>query len=67
MLHNCLAVVPVPGNPEILGLAGQIPWVRGSDHQNQQIENISQELLRTESEGEIWSQMVEAIGEALQV
>lgn len=66
MLHNCLAVVPVPGNPEILGLAGQIPWVRGSDRQNRQIENISQELLRTESEGEIWSQMVESIGEAPQ-
>ena len=67
MLHNCLAVVPVPGNPEILGLAGQIPWVRGSDSQNRQIENISQELLRTESEGEIWSQMVESIGEAPQL
>lgn len=64
MLHNCLAVVPVPGNPEILGLAGQIPWVRSHQSPNLEIENISQELLRTESEGEIWSEMVESIGEA---
>jgi hypothetical protein len=34
MLHNCLAVIPLPGNPHILGLAGQIPWLRSSDNDN---------------------------------
>ena len=29
MLHSCLAVVPTPTNPEIIGVAGQIPWMRG--------------------------------------
>lgn len=62
MLHSCLAVVPVPGNPKILGLAGQIPWLRGGENSNLEIEKIDPELLRNESEGEIWSQMVESIG-----
>jgi Transposase DDE domain len=64
MLHNCVFVVPVPGNPEILGLAGQIPWLRSSERENLVIKNVSKKLLRTESEGEIWSEMVESIGEA---
>lgn len=64
MLHNCLAVVPVPGNPEILGLAGQIPWLRSSERENLVIKDVSKKLLRTESEGEIWSEMVKSIGEA---
>ncbi|MGI8499660.1 MAG: hypothetical protein ACR2LR_00755, partial [Hassallia sp.] len=41
MLHNCLAVVPVPGNPEILGLAGQIPWLRSSERENLVIKDVS--------------------------
>ncbi|NWF59029.1 MAG: hypothetical protein HXY43_06920 [Fischerella sp.] len=34
MLHSCLAVAPIPVNPQILGLAGQIPWLRSNDNHN---------------------------------
>ncbi len=62
MLHNCLAVIPTPGNPEILGLAGQIPWLRDDIHQSIGIKDVSKKLLRNQSEGEIWSEIVESIG-----
>lgn len=67
MLHNCLAVVPVPGNPEILGLAGQIPWLRGGENPNLEMAEICPELLRKETEGKIWSEMVESIGSAPEI
>jgi Transposase DNA-binding len=55
MLHNCLAVIPSQGNPEILGLAGQIPWLRDGVHQGIEVKDVSKKLLRNQSEGEIWS------------
>lgn len=66
MLHSCLAIVPTPGNPLVLGLAGQIPWVRGFDNndENNYEQDITPELLRTDSEGDIWAEMVESIGSA---
>ncbi|MDZ7970855.1 MAG: IS4 family transposase, partial [Nostoc sp. DedSLP03] len=65
MLHTCLAVVPLPLNPQILGLAGQIPWLRSQkkDNDNTLVEALP-ELLRTDGEGEIWAEMVESIGTA---
>lgn len=63
MLHSCLAVTPTPGNPEILGVAGQIPWLRSKNKQ-QLDPQILPELQRAESEGEIWSEMVSSIGVA---
>ena len=65
MLHTCLAVVPIPLNPQILGLAGQIPWLRSQnkDNHNTLVEALP-ELLRTDGEGEIWAEMVESIGTA---
>lgn len=63
MLHSCLAVVPIAVNPQILGLAGQIPWLpsQNKEYDHTQVEALP-ELLRTEGEGEIWAQMVESIG-----
>jgi hypothetical protein len=63
MLHSCLAVIPIPGNPQVLGLAGQIPWMRSNENHDLNTE-IVPELLRTQSEGEIWAEMVEFIGKA---
>ncbi|WP_083630582.1 IS4/Tn5 family transposase DNA-binding protein [Scytonema sp. HK-05] len=60
MLHSCLAIVPTPANPLILGLAGQMPWLRGFDNNDKA--EVVPELLRTDSEGEIWAEMVESIG-----
>jgi hypothetical protein len=63
MLHSCLAVIPIPGNPQVLGLAGQIPWMRSNENHDLNTE-IVPELLRTQSEGEIWAEIVEFIGKA---
>ena len=32
MLHSCLFVIPIPGNPQALGLVGQIPSMRSNDN-----------------------------------
>ncbi|WP_422615181.1 IS4 family transposase [Gloeocapsopsis dulcis] len=62
MLHSCLAVVPQPGNPEIIGLAAQEVWrpeqiKRGSETRTQRA------YRRTQSD--VWAEIVEAIGVAI--
>ncbi|MBD0299303.1 MAG: IS4 family transposase, partial [Nitrososphaera sp.] len=61
MLHSCLAVVPTPTNPEIVGVAGQIPWMRGEINIEEK-ESSSAKLFRSQSEGEIWAEMLDDIG-----
>ena len=61
MVHSCLAVVPTPGNPDILGLAGQIPWMRDIVASDLKTNTKKQ---KQRNEGDIWAEMIESIGQA---
>lgn len=61
MLHSCLAVVPTPGNNEVLGLAGQRVWRRMEA--KAKTETRTQRAARYR-ESEVWAEMVESIGRA---
>lgn len=61
MLHSCLAVIPTPGNPEILGLASQQVWARAATpiHQGSGSKRSAER-----SEGDKWAETLESIGAA---
>jgi len=66
MLHTCLAVVPRPLNPDILGIAGQLPWMRPSMTKAQkcalkQSKNPSDSTIE-HTEADIWGDIIESIG-----
>lgn len=61
MLHSCLAVIPTPGNAEILGLAMQRVWRRREIRKG--TETRTQRATRR-SESDLWAEVVEAIGTA---
>lgn len=59
--HSCLAVIPTPGNAEVIGLAGQRVWRRmalktGTETRRQRASR--------HRESEVWAEMVETIGTA---
>jgi len=61
MLHSCLAVIPTPGNAEILGLAAQRVWRRTEIRKG--TETRAQRATRR-TEADVWAEVVEAIGVA---
>lgn len=61
MVHSCLAVIPNPEHPEILGLAGQQVWARAATPTHQG-SGSHRTLARTE--GDKWAEITEGIGPA---
>jgi hypothetical protein len=61
MLSSCLAVIPTPGNAEILGLAAQRVWRRTEIRKG--TETRAQRATRR-TEADVWAEVVEAIGVA---
>ncbi len=59
MLHSCLAVIPTPGNAEILGLAAQQVWRRTDIKKGTE---TRVECATRRSESDIWAEVVETIG-----
>lgn len=60
-MPGCLAVIPTPGNAEILGLAAQRVWRRTEIRKG--TETRTQRATRC-SEADVWAEVVEAIGGA---
>ncbi|MEB3336680.1 MAG: IS4 family transposase [Leptolyngbyaceae bacterium] len=56
MMHSCLAVIPTPGNPDLLGLGGQAVWSRPVKTESETTKT------RKRSEGEKWIEMLTRIG-----
>ena len=61
LLHSCVAVLPKPGNPAVLGLAAQGVWVR--EEVKRGSETRSQRAHRR-TEADVWAETVEEIGPA---
>ncbi|MCY7320364.1 MAG: IS4 family transposase [Phormidesmis sp. CAN_BIN36] len=61
LLRSCLAVIPRPGNPEILGVAAQHVWARSATAQHQ---GSGSKRQAQRSAGDKWAESIEAIGTA---
>lgn len=61
MLSSCLAVIPTPGNAEILGLAAQRVWRRTEIRKGTE---TRAERATRRTEADVWAEVVEAIGVA---
>ena len=61
MVHSCLAVIPSPEHPEILGLAGQQVWARAETPMHK---GSGSQRTAERTEGDKWAEMVEGIGPA---
>lgn len=61
LLHSCVAVLPNPGNPAVLGLAAQSVWMR--EQVKSGSETRSQRAARR-TEADVWAEIVEEIGPA---
>jgi hypothetical protein len=61
MVHSCLAVLPTPGNAEVLGLAGQQVWRRSEAKPKGETRT---ERAARSRESEVWADMIETIGQA---
>lgn len=61
LVHSCLAVIPRPENPDILGLAGQQVWARAATPTRQ---GSGSKRTAARTEGDKWAEIVEAIGPA---
>lgn len=59
--YRCVAVLPNPGNPAVLGLAAQSVWMR--EQVKSGSETRSQRAARR-TEGDVWAEIVEEIGPA---
>ena len=75
LLHSCVAVLPKPGNPAVLGLAAQSVWVReevkrGSEtrsqraHRRTEKECLRGKLPPKNLRADVWAETVEEIGPA---
>lgn len=61
-LHSCLAIVPNQSTPDIIGLAYQIAWTR--QHQPRRKTEKRTDRYRRHTEAAVWTETLEAIGEA---
>lgn len=59
LLHSCLAVIPTPDNPVVLGLAHQKLW-RRFEVKDKSETRTQRANRRTESD--VWAEIVEEIG-----